>query len=237
VDLGNISDSACLLNGSPTIGGWRSDGTLVPLRVTEGSYFGDPGPAANIAPGAIAALNISGGDACPAALGGEQRVYPKLRIGLPNGGSVEVAAGGFDTVCGVWVSQFGVPADLDPVPNPPLSSLTAQMRGPTTAGAGQTLIYTVTLTNPSASDVPLSPCPAYDEFVGSGTTSWVATVLHYYLNCDMATAIPAGGSVTFEMRLAIPADQPGGMAKFGWDLQGGGGPWANAQLELKPGGG
>ena len=104
--------------------------------------------------------------------------------------------------------------------------------------AGQVLAYTVTLTNPSGSDVPLNPCPAYDEFVGSGsTTVWVATIRHYYLNCDATSSIPAGGSLTFEMRLTLPADQPGGMAKFGWDLQGGGGPWAIALLEVTVAGG
>lgn len=236
VEFANTSHSACLLIGSPTIGGLRADGTLVPLPVTEGSYFGDPGPAANIEPAEVAAVNISGADACTAIVNGKHRVYPKLRIGLPGGGSADIAARGFDTVCGVSVSRFGVPADLVPVPDPPRSPLTARISGPTTAAAGQTIIYTVTLVNPSASDVPLSPCPAYDEFVGSGTTVWLATVLHYYLNCDAATVILAGGSATFEMRLALPADQPPGMAKFGWDIQGGGGPGANAELEVKPAG-
>ena len=78
--------------------------------------------------------------------------------------------------------------------------------------------------------------PAYDEYVGSGTTVWVATVLHYYLNCDATTVIPAGRSLTFEMRLALPASQPGGTAKFGWDVQGGGCPCANAVLDVKASG-
>jgi hypothetical protein len=134
------------------------------------------------------------------------------------------------------VSRFGVPADVVSVPDPPSSPLTARINGPTTASAGHTLNYTVTLANPSSSDVQLSPCPAYDEYVGSGTTVWVATVLHYYLNCDATTVIPAGGSLTFEMRLALPANQPAGTAKFGWDVQGGGCPCANAVLEVKASG-
>ncbi len=233
----NISASTCLLNGEPTIGGLRSDGTLVPLPIADGSYFGDPGPTANIAPGGAAALNISGADACPAALSGKRQVYSNLRIGLPDGGSIDVGAHGFDTVCGVSVSRFGVPADTMPAAVPS-SPLTAQISAPPTVVAGQVLAFTVTLTNPLSTDVTLNPCPAYDEFVGSGsTTVWVATVRHYYLSCDVAPTIPAGSSVTFEMRLVLPADQPGGMAKFGWDLQGGGGPWANAPLEVLPAGG
>jgi hypothetical protein len=235
----NTSDSTCVLNGEPTtIDGRQADGTLVRLPITDGSYFGDPGPPANIAHGGIAGLNISGADACPAVLGGRHRVYPTLRIGLPGGGGVDTAAHDFDTVCGVSVSQFGVPADAEPAIDPPLSPLTAQISAPSTVVAGQILDYTVTLTNPLRIDVPLSPCPAYDEFVGSGSTEpWVATVLHYYLNCDASPTIPAGGSMTFAMRLALPADQPGGAAKFGWDVQGGGGPWANAALTVTAAGG
>jgi hypothetical protein len=227
----NSSDSTCVLKGEPTIGGLKADGMLVPLTITRGSYFGDPGPPANIATGEAAALNISGADACPAALSGMHPVYPMLRIGLPGGGGVDAAAHGFDTVCGVSVSQFGVPADAEPAIDPPLSPLTAQISAPPTVVAGQILMYTVTLTNPRSTDVSLSPCPAYDEFVGSGSNNtWIATVLYYYLNCDASPTIPAGASVTYAMRLSLPANQPEGMAKFGWDVQGGGGPWANAPM-------
>jgi hypothetical protein len=229
----NSSDSTCILKGEPTIGGLQSGGILVPLAIRFGSYFGDPGPAANIATGEAAALNISGADACPAILGGKHRVYPMLRIGLPGGGGVDAPAHGFDTVCGVSVSQFGVPADGEPVVDPPLSPLTAQISAPTTAAAGQILMYSVTMTNPQSTDVSLSPCPAYDEFVGTGSNNtWVATVLHYYLNCDASPTIPAGASLTYAMRLSLPANQPVGMAKFGWDVQGGGGPWAGAELTV-----
>ena len=231
VSFRNVSDSTCVLKGQPTIAGLRSDGTVVVLRVSQGSYFGDPGPPANLAPGAVGALDVSGGDSC------SQRVYPKLRIGLPGGGSLDVAAGGFDTGCGVSVSQFGVPADAVPAVNPPQSPLTAEIIPPVTVVAGTTLRYTVTLTNPSSTNVSLSPCPAYQEFVGSGSTTWVATVRNYQLNCDATTVIRAASSVTYHMELALPADQPGGRAKFGWSLQGDSGPWANALLEVLPAGG
>jgi hypothetical protein len=135
VEFVNSSGSTCLLDGYPTIGGLSSDGTLMALSASHGSYFGDPGPAANIGPREVAALNISGADACSAALSGEHRSYPRLRIGLPGGGSVDVRAGVFDTVCGVWVSRFGVPADEEPVPVPSVSPLTAQISAPTTPSA------------------------------------------------------------------------------------------------------
>jgi hypothetical protein len=241
VEFVNTSGSPCLLNGYPTISGLGADGSLAPLPVSQGSYFGDPGPAANIAPGEVAALNISGADACPAAQTGERRSYPTLRIGLPGGGSVDVRVGAFDTVCGVWVSRFGVPADEVPVPIPSPSPLTARISAPTTAAPGESLDYTVTLTNSSGTDYPLNPCPIYEEYVGSGTaTVWVATVRDYSLNCDVASTIPARGSVTFEIRLQLPVDQPAapaGMAKFGWDVQGGAGPYASTPLEIRASGG
>jgi hypothetical protein len=234
----NRSGSACLLAGTPTVGGLTSAGTLVPLRARAGSYFGDPGPTADVGPGGITALNISGADACPAVLGGTHKVYPKLWIGLPSGGSVDIPGGGFDTVCGVSVSQFGVPADAPPATNPAPSPLTAAIDAPGAALAGTVLEFTVTLANPTAADVALEPCPAYEEFVGSGNGEpWVATIRDYYLDCAAAPTIPAGGAVTFAMRLQLPADQPAGSAKFGWDVQGGAGPWANAPLQVRQAGG
>lgn len=237
VTFTNHSDSTCVLVGEPSLGGLRSDGALVPLEVTVGSYFGDPGPPANIASGQVAALNISGADGCSAAQSGKPQSYPKFRIGLPGGGSVDIVTGGFDITCGVSLSAFGVPADAVPAVIAPQSPLTAHIAAPATAVAGRPLVFTVTLTNPTDADFRLNPCPAYTEFVGTGSTKWVATVLNYELNCDATTTIPAGGSVTFEMHLALPVDQPAGSGKFGWGLQGDSGPWANAQLEILPAGG
>jgi hypothetical protein len=234
VSFVNKSGSACLLAGSPAIAGLTAAGTPVPLMAAEGSYFGDPGPKADMGPGGVTALNISGADACPAVLGGAHKVYPTLRISLPAGGSIDIPGGGFDAVCGVSVSAFGVPADAPSAAWPPPSPLTAAIHAPATAAPGAVLEFTVTLANPTGADVALDPCPAYTEFVGSGDTTWVATIRDYYLNCATASTIPAGGTLTFAMRLALPANQPAGMAKFGWDIQGGAGPSANAPLEVRP---
>jgi hypothetical protein len=227
VDFVNRSASPCVLLGQPTIEGVKADGLLVGLHVTAGCYFGDPGPPSNIAPGQVAALNISGVTVCSVGT-----IYPMFRIGLPGGGSIEIPAKNFPVGCGVWVSDFGVPADAVPVTDAPLSPLTATIDVPATVRAGTTLMFTVTLANQTGSDYVLNPCPRYVEFVGSGSTSWVATVDNYELNCDATPAIRAGSSVTFEMVLALPSDQPAGPAKFGWDLQGDSGPFAGAQLQI-----
>jgi hypothetical protein len=232
----NRSSSACLLAGSPAIAGLTAAGTLVPLRATEGSYFGDPGPTADMGPGGVTALNISGADVCPAVLGGAHKVYPTLRISLPAGGSIDIPGGGFDAVCGLSVSAFGVPADAPSAAGPPPSPLTAAIHAPATAAPGAVLEFTVTVANPTGADVALEPCPAYEEWVSSGDQAWVSTTRDYYLNCASAPMIPAGGTLTFAMRLALPANQPAGMAKFGWDIQGGAGPSATAPLEVRPSG-
>lgn len=232
VDFVNRSDSTCVLLGEPTLEGVKADGSLVRLHVTAGSYFGDPGPPSNIDPGQVAALNISGVSACSVGT-----FYPTFRLGLTGGGSVDIPTKNFPVGCGVWLSEFGVPADAVPATDIPLSPLTATIDGPATVRAGTTLVFAVTLANPTGRDYAFSPCPGYLEFVGSGSTNWVATVQNYELNCDGTPAIPAGRAVTFEMHLALPNDQPAGPAKFGWSLQGDSGPWANAQLEVLAAGG
>lgn len=228
----NQSAAACLLAGYPTVSGVTADGKVVPLELVHGSYFGDPGPVTNIGPEGIAAVNVSGGDGCDAALTGTSRVYPTLRIGLPAGGSIDVASNGFDAICGVSVSQFGVPAADMVAAEPALSPLDASIDAPSTVTPGTLLEFTVTLRNPTATSVTFQTCPAYQEYVASGDGSrWVATVFNYYLNCD-GTTIPPGGEQAFEMHLQLPADQPLGFAKFGWNLQGDAGPWTNAPLTV-----
>lgn len=235
VTFSNVSSSTCALVGYPTLVGIDRTGVPHSISVGHGSYFGDPGPPANIAPGEAAALNISGADACQAALAGEPVTYTTLRIGLPAGGSVEIDGNGFDTICGVWVSAFGVPAAATPPIDVPPSPLTAAITAPRSVAPGTTLIYVVTITNTAGTDFSLVPCPAFEEFVGSGSSeTWIATVREGFLNCDAVRVIPAHGTVSYEMRLAIPDDQPAGEAKFGWRFQGDQGPWAGAQLQVQP---
>ena len=231
IDFSNRSATPCVLVGQPTVSGVSDDGTVTDLDARLGSIIGDaPWPAANIAPGETAAANVSASDACDAAQQGESRVYPTLRIGLPAGDDVDVPSHGFDTVCGVVASRFGVPA-LDQPPQEPRSPLVAHMEAPATASAGEDLTFTVTLRNRSESDYPLTPCPPYEEYLG--TPDGIFVHPSYYLNCDTVTDISAGADVTYEMRIHIPADaKPTEFAKFGWQLQGDAGPIAVTTLEI-----
>jgi hypothetical protein len=111
IEFTNRSATACALLGHPSVAGLSADGTIAALEAGHGSIIGDqPWPEANIEPGQTAAVNVSAADACDAAQYGEHQVYSTLRIGLPSGDPVDVAGQGFDTVCGVFASRFGVPA-------------------------------------------------------------------------------------------------------------------------------
>lgn len=232
IEFANSSDAACVLLGHPDLAGIAADGTITGLNPGHGSILGDaPWPAANISPGQTAALNISSSDACDAIQRGERRVYPTLRITLPSGDAVDVASNGFDTVCGVSVSQFGVPAYAQPPDEPPPSPLTAQLDAPASARPGEDLDYTITLTNTGDTTYSLSPCPAYEEYVVAAHDDG-SIHPNYYLNCDTVSAIPPGAAVTYEMRLQLPADIAPGSAKFGWFLQGEVGPGTAEVLQI-----
>ncbi len=237
IQFTNRSVTACVLLGYPKVAGISASGAVMPLAATHGSYFGDPGPPANIAPGQTATVNVSGADACHAAQDGQRRFYRRLRIGLPGGGSVAAPVAQFDAICGVSVSKFGVPADQPAVPPP--SPLRARVTAAATARPGEDFAYTVTLTNLTATAYPLRPCPAYEEYVYAITGPGKAAarddhvVKNYYLNCDTVHEISAHGSVTYQMRLQLPPGLPTGVpAKFVWLLQGPPGAGTSAPLRI-----
>ena len=236
VSFTNHSATACWLDGYPAIAGVTANGTVTPLPARHGAIVGNPGPSAIIKPGQTAAVNISGGDECVLAMDGEHQVYPELLIGLPGGGTVGVYGTGFDAICGVGVSQFGVPADQPQGPAP--SPLTARITAGPAARAGTDLVYLVTLTNPAAQPFSLRPCPSYAEFLGGlmgpgAPKSYL--VRYYYLNCGTVRSIPAHGSVTYQIKLPLPSGLAAGFyAKLDWQIQGGTGPAVATSLTVEP---
>jgi hypothetical protein len=143
---------------------------------------------------------------------------------------------GFDAICGVGVSSFGVPADQPQGPAP--SPLTARITGKPAARAGTDLVYLVTLTNPAARPFSLRPCPSYAEFLGGLTGPGARRnhlVRYYYLNCATVQAVPAHGSVTYQMKLPLPSGLPAGVyVKLDWQIQGGTGPVAVTSVTVEP---
>ncbi len=221
--LTNVSGRACTLSGAPSvITGLRPGGRRAALA-GPASVSADPnliGPA-NLRPGQSAQLAITTRSMCP---GGScaRRSYAQVAVGV-RGGQVRVSFPRSQplsvlTGTGIAVSAFGLPAPPQGLISSPLDALTVALAAPSAMPAGTTVDYRVTLRNPTSHAVALSPCPSYAEFVAPPGTSLSQDTHRYFLNCGAVSAIPARGSVTFIMRVAVPSTT--GPAKYGWILQG-----------------
>jgi hypothetical protein len=235
VRLRNISPDTCVLAGYPAdVVGVMASGAEVQLSPEHGSFEGDPGPTANAEPGQVSAVYLNSSDMCSDLLDGRtaHRYFARFRIALPKGGgSVTVTGNHFDTVCGLAVSRFGVPADE--YFGPAASPLNVRITAPPYVRAGSTLSYTITLHNPTDATVALDPTASYDEYLTPVHGERGIVEDRYYLNTEAVQAIPAHGSVVFDMRFAVPADMsPRSTVKFGWQMQGGAGPDAATTIDV-----
>lgn len=95
----------------------------------------------------------------------------------------------------------------------PRTGLVASLSVPAAAQAGEVLHYRVTLSNPTASDVPLEPCPDFLQTFG------VHVKEPHALNCAAARPVPAGGSETFAMELVVPTAPSSRKTVLTWILQ------------------
>jgi hypothetical protein len=223
VRLINRSGRPCTLSGGPTaVTGLRPTGGTVTLTMVvadDGSNLVGPGPA-NLRPGHSGWVTLSYADGCPALLAGGKAGYRTLFIVL-KGARVRVEFPvALNLICGLTASSFGAPLPPPSSSTSPLNVLTATVAKPATLSAGAAVGYAVTLRNPSWAPVRLTPCPSYTEYLGlfSGPGVPLYLVRRYYLNCAAARRIPARGSVTFAMRMPVPAGA--GKAKLDWQLQG-----------------
>jgi hypothetical protein len=137
----NRSSTTCWLNGYPTsVAGIAGTGAVTPLAAGHDGPPIDGAPTANIAPGQSAEMDLSAADGCTAVLNGQHRIFLRLQFGLPGAapgtttGTVTGSGDGFDTECGLGVSEFGVPADVPVSPAP--SPLTATITAPSAARPG-----------------------------------------------------------------------------------------------------
>jgi hypothetical protein len=102
-------------------------------------------------------------------------------------------------------------------PPPVPHRLVATLEAPPRVGAGNKLRYTVTLQNITSTLVTFGPaCPSYMEGGWKGDPRLGEQ--SYALNCLPVAAIPAGGSVTFAMELAVPPSAPAADLLFYWEL-------------------
>lgn len=100
-----------------------------------------------------------------------------------------------------------------------LASLTATVTAPATVHVPAVLRYTVTLTNPTDTTVPLTDCPQFGEQLSVVPLKAPTTVgARGPLNCSaLPQTIPANSSVTMQMQLDT-AGQIAGQGGVTWQL-------------------
>lgn len=236
IRLSNTSADACTIAGIPdtqilpdneapqTLGAHDPTATLGTTRVDLGA-------------GQDAVLLIGTPGSCEAATKPQRKVATRMQLALPGGGVKMLHGAHVDTLCGrASVLRFeafhhNTPAvaGLSATGNAHLTQLTGVVAAPDTVNRGDTLRYTVTLSNPTAAPVSLAACPAYTQsFYADGKI--VSNTLR--LNCAATgTQIAAKSSVTYEMQLPLQADLPAGGAKLSWTLQNG--PSVGTLLDLR----
>jgi hypothetical protein len=178
----------------------------------DGAFFGDPGPAANVAPGRAGALAITTISSC--IIGPTPPPYHTLLVTLPGGGVVSVH-GLFGVSCGLATSRFGVQQPQPIYRRQWYESVSASMQVPPAVDAGTTLTYVVTLTNDTAKAVKIDHCVGYYEHLMGGP---VGAKGGLSLNCDTVHGISAHGRVRYQMTLDVPADTPTGPVTVQWTI-------------------
>ena len=224
--------------GYPSLVGIKPSGAREPLAVTHGTYFGNRVPT-QLAPGSAAKLYLGTNRGCTALnspganAAARANTYTGITITLPDGrGTLGVGHVSLDTACGLSESEIGA---APPVPTSPVAapgspaSLTAHSTIPAEVHAGADLRYTVTLTNPTATPVSLTPCPVYSEsLIGNKT----ALRMSYQLNCAVVSRIDPGTATTFAMELSVPLSFPSSGAKMFWWLDAPSGPYTGRLLQV-----
>jgi hypothetical protein len=232
----NHSSDACSMTGFPVT-------QILPESETPqtlGAHEQAPQLASeqvNLSPGEQAIMLVGAPGSCEAATGETRKVARKIQFSLP-GASPKVLEGAqIDTLCGPAsvlhfsaVRNVAAPGLLGAAASgPQTGELTGAVNAPIIARRGETLRYTVTLSNPTGSEASLAPCPSYTQSLYSEGKVASNTMR---LNCSAAgNKIAAQASATFEIQLPIPASLPPGDAKLSWVLQNG--PGVGAVLALQ----
>jgi hypothetical protein len=222
----NIGARPCLLRGYPTVTADTPTGRRV-LRPRRGTFFGPLLPA-NLLPGGHVFLDLGTSD-CGCRCERPTPVhYRNLLFALPQGGRVGAGRVSIVVDCFLDMSTFGLP-ERYAVPKArrgTAGTLRARIHAPGTVRAGATILYTVTLTNPTGVAVVFRPCPGYTDGIGQS----------YALNCDTVRAIAPHGHVEYAMRLRLPQRYTrSGVAKIVWSLNTPTGPYAAAVARVTDG--
>ena len=236
IRISNLSADKCTIDGIP-------DTQILPDNAapqTLGAHDLKPQLAStriDLDAGQEAILLIGTPGSCDAATRPQRKVATRIQLALPGGGVKKLDGAHVDTLCGrasllrFDAGHHNAPAvaALSATGNAQLSQLSGVVATPDTVNRGDTLRYTVTLSNPTDAPVSLAACPAYTQsFYADGKI--VSNTLR--LNCAATGAqIAAKSSVTYEMQLPLQADLLAGNAKLSWALQNG--PAVGTMLNLR----
>lgn len=228
--LTNASRTPCLLTGRLDAASGVVGGVRRPLALTEGSSLGGVAPVV-LAPAASGRVTYAFYQRCDTTQPPVTPVYRDLRITLL-GGTLPVPGADISLGCGrpeLQVSALGGDAPQQQEGLPAWAVLEPTIEAPASVRAGDVLRYRVVLTNPTDTDVPLDACPNLLQALGSAVKRLWA------LNCAAAGPVPAQGSETFAMELAVPGDAPVGGLRLVWSLAGPGTTPAGAAVEVTGG--
>jgi hypothetical protein len=211
----NISTKDCLLLGFPRVTTWGNGygPVVVKNRESLGTSFDMP-------PGGRTWLGLGISHAC---LGQPRNwhgpVVTRLRVAMPGGGSVTVSGLSVPVTCGGFYElNFYRQSPEVRYPLVALSGAKFFLETPTgPARAGLPYTYVLVVRNPTTKPITLRPCPAYDEWLSTGTSTGSALLL----NCQGRKALAAGATLRYAMLLTIPTDAPTGTAVLHWSLRDG----------------
>jgi hypothetical protein len=202
----NAGRRPCLLRGYPAITADTPSGR----RVLHPRHFNVGLVPSNLRPGGRTYLDFGTSDCGCKCLRPHPVRFRNLVFTLPAGGRLSTSAS-ILVDCWLGLSPFGLPerlADRKARPGTP-GTLKARIDLPPTVRRGATIMYTVTLSNPTDVVVSLRPCPSYGDGLARS----------FALNCDTVRAIPPHGHVRYAMRLRIPEKyMQAGVAKVVWRL-------------------
>lgn len=200
----NATVTQCFVPGAPRVL-LLSGGSNTQVSGGDGSV-----PKIDLAPGQQVEMVIG----CDSA---SQPSATTVRIQLANSQSKEVSGMHLPTPC---IHPALLAFQEGPAPTPTgLDAVSVAASLPPSAQLGTTMLYSVTLTNSTSQPVSFSTCPSYTEHLSQpiSSTTVRTTEETYVLNCP--SIIPANGSLTFAMEMAVPSGWSAGSAKFLWNLE------------------
>jgi hypothetical protein len=209
----DISTTPCVLKGFPRV--VATEPGKPPVVAVKGGFFTEQETPATMSRGSYTWLSLETERDCNARYAVPDSyttlIYHSATVTIPGGGIV-VLHDNFDVECGLFTGQFGVTPPQPEYTQSVLQGATVQIELPNAVDAGTPLRYVIDLTNPTAHDMVLDPCPSYQQALGEGGKDPLE------FNCPAVHLLHAGQTQRFAMELDVPADYPTGPAEVYWNL-------------------